>query len=395
METDKFFKSSRGFKNVKHLCKVCLGSHQKVLLNLKEELYIEGPYIWEAIEYVTSSKVSDTSIGEKIEFQVQPFIIEDNLEEFIVKKNKVGDNLKDMGEDIHEESVIDDVETIKIEIDPLFEENKKEEIQYKCNGCNKIYYPKKQFYIHSLKCPNPLKQEHIFATVINKLVAQCPICFKLLKSQKQVNHHIQNMHNRGSKQFVCKICGLIYNVKSALAYHTMTKHEEKTFTCKLCSKSFYREAFLKTHMDHHTKDIAKTVCTICGKKFHYKNSMFYHMKMHNRILNYNCKYCNKSYYSASCLKRHEVTHTRVRSYKCSECEKMFFSSSELKKHSFVHTNDKPFKCNFCRKGFASSYNFKMHLLTYSGDSPCELCHKTFINKEILGFHLKKKHKVVF
>ena len=95
---------------------------------------------------------------------------------------------------------------------------------------------------------------------------QCEVasCLKLLTSAQALKHHVKYVHapssssskpksrgggSCGGGQFVCVRagCGKSYRAKSYLVEHERVHTGERPFSCKNCSRAFYRILDLKKH----------------------------------------------------------------------------------------------------------------------------------------------------
>lgn len=121
--------------------------------------------------------------------------------------------------------------------------------------------------------------------------------------------------------------------------------------------------------------------------------LFYHMKIHRNERNYICTFCNSRFLNMASLKRHTRIHTGERPYTCSFCPKTFCSVSEVRTHERRHTGQKPHQCKYCRKRFITPYNLKLHMSSHPGSEPCDICLKTYLNGEVLKYHMEMKHNI--
>ncbi|KAG9464390.1 hypothetical protein GDO78_020015 [Eleutherodactylus coqui] len=106
------------------------------------------------------------------------------------------------------------------------------------------------------------------------------------------------------------------------------------------------------------------VCTICGKQFAKKSTLFIHQRIHTREKPYCCPECQRRFPCNSQLIIHRRTHTGEKPYSCSECGKGFISNSDLLRHKRIHTGERPFKCSECGKGFSQKPHLREHQKTH-------------------------------
>ncbi|XP_036674333.3 zinc finger protein 2 [Drosophila suzukii] len=135
-------------------------------------------------------------------------------------------------------------------------------------------------------------------------------------------------------QFMCNLCGNMYNKKSAFSAHMVTHSEYKPHQCEICPKSFRQMGELRAHIRRHTGERP-----------------------------YKCMYCERHFYDRSERVRHERVHTNTRPYACQECGKTFTHTAILKNHILVHSGERNYNCDVCSKSFTLLHQLKAHLLT--------------------------------
>lgn len=149
----------------------------------------------------------------------------------------------------------------------------------------------------------------------------------------------QNKDGSRDKSFTCKICSRSFGYKHVLQNHERTHTGEKPFECPECHKRFTRDHHLKTHMRLHT-----------GEK------------------PYHCSHCDRQFVQVANLRRHLRVHTGERPYTCEICEQRFSDSNQLKTHMLVHNGEKPFECERCHLKFRRRHHLMSHKCGILGTS---------------------------
>ena len=140
------------------------------------------------------------------------------------------------------------------------------------------------------------------------------------------------------------------------------KHEtiytkEKSFVCKLCSKSFAKRQALEQHERIHSGE-KPFECKLCQKQFNHKGTLKRHETIHAGGKPYQCKLCSKMFAQKRILKDHEIIHSKP--FQCKTCLNGFLKPCLLKYHENVHKDEKPYKCKTCEKCFYSPHILQRH-----------------------------------
>ena len=104
-------------------------------------------------------------------------------------------------------------------------------------------------------------------------------------------------------------------------------------------------------------------CKLCSKSFSAYSSLYVHNRIHTGQRPYSCKYCGKKFTHASGLKRHVRCHTGERPYPCPICPSAFADRGALRSHIRTHTGERPYKCNWCGKTYTQPSSLKVHKRT--------------------------------
>lgn len=309
--------------------------------------------------------------------------------------------------------------------------------KYACE-CGKTFNSKKYFVSHrlthtvdSLKCDFCDKQFKYYSTLKIHLKShqkdstfQCFHCERVFKTKWKIQRHIENVHLRENKVLACQTCNKTFKYLSQLKLHSA--QHEKTYSCKLCdrsfnnrryylfhknkhaagssltchhcSKSFKYNSQLRIHMKSHVngkKSAIRTQCSwncnLCGKRFKFRSLLKNHMMIHEGVKPYQCNYCGKRFAWKSSLQIHSsFVHKHKTRFYCESCDRYFFYESQYKQHMSTCQWDVSFNCKYCDKQLKSRKTYELHLLKHEGTKQfiCAYCEKAFYTKQVLLNHIK-------
>ncbi|GLV44422.1 glass [Carabus blaptoides fortunei] len=110
-------------------------------------------------------------------------------------------------------------------------------------------------------------------------------------------------------------------------------HEE---TCKIESEELCSEETDKS-VDINTNNVnQKHLSAVCTKSFVRANYLKTHMKAHENNAFYSCEVCHRTFIRNVLLKRHMASHSADRTHKCSQCNKQYLLKSDLNRHLLIH-----------------------------------------------------------
>ncbi|XP_026765110.2 uncharacterized protein LOC113523365 isoform X2 [Galleria mellonella] len=169
--------------------------------------------------------------------------------------------------------------------------------------------------------------------------------------------------DKKTKTFSCVECGRVFHHKNSLMYH-MLSHSDKQQACRECGKTFYTPGALKVHKRVHNDD-RPYKCEDCGRSFRQWSVLKYHkMSIHSTQKLFKCEFCEKEFARKYSLNLHRRIHTGERNYKCDYCNKTFRASHYRLSHMRTHTGDKPYKCSQCGKCFRVTGDLRRHFVIH-------------------------------
>ena len=181
---------------------------------------------------------------------------------------------------------------------------------YKCRQCSQIFAKHYNFIVH--------KMSH----GIN--VHACKVCGKQFPKKQGLERHMR-MHT-GEKPFCCHECGKSFTTKGSLKLHSDSVHREdqlsaKPFRCYECGQGFTQKGSLKAHYDrfHRGDQLSaklRFLCHVCSKGFYNNYELTSHMRLHTGERPHHCQDCGKGFRTAEHLRWHRNVHTGERRFVC-------------------------------------------------------------------------------
>uniref|UniRef100_A0A8D8HL91 Gastrula zinc finger protein XlCGF57.1 n=2 Tax=Culex pipiens TaxID=7175 RepID=A0A8D8HL91_CULPI len=414
--------------------RVCRESDRKLRKMLAGEVKEEEVNPLDAVEVVCKVEETEEVAMEEIEIKNEPVVEDDEGlkdDENTMDNDGSGENVEENSNDESESAEQSKSKRAKLLIsEDLYEEV--EAMAFRCCGCWLPFETQDELYEHG-------QVDHISKKLSSeeldrKKWVQCDICYKTLRSAKQllrhrskdkfeyrcktcgdtfinrvrVSTHYRTIH--GPNATVCGTtricCGCAENFPSpeALSTHSETVHlpnrpppnPERPFVCDICYSNYQNDQCLQKHKTRFTSKVKKYQCTQCGKQFFYPGKLSDHEKTHLGEKVFQCPECPASYISRESLRKHIQRHTMPEDkYKCPECGRCYRSSKNLKEHLNLHTGERPFVCTFtdCTAAFARDTSLAKHILTHTGrkDFQCGLCGKRFGGNSSLRAHVSFTH----
>uniref|UniRef100_A0A1B6G6V3 C2H2-type domain-containing protein n=1 Tax=Cuerna arida TaxID=1464854 RepID=A0A1B6G6V3_9HEMI len=221
-------------------------------------------------------------------------------------------------------------------------------------------------------------------------VYKCALCPKVFKRSSHYNVHQRTHNPLTTKPFSCEDCKNTFHYHCQLRDHARIHTGERPFKCHSCSKAFTRKACLVQHMVTHM-DSLPFQCDICRKRFARKYNLAKHVQSHSGERPYRCLNCSRRFKCKQSLERHNRVH-ELNIYSCTICQESFDSKRRLTRHKInEHVSYRPFTCQICHKPFIFKSQLTYHIKEHNLERPysCVKCNKSYFKKGHLLLHLKQ------
>ncbi|KAH8407498.1 hypothetical protein KR222_003647 [Zaprionus bogoriensis] len=154
----------------------------------------------------------------------------------------------------------------------------------------------------------------------------------------------------------------------------------------------YKKSMLE--IDEKIAKHMRLTCSICHEAQETFLLLCKHMmQMHHRKGYAVC--CNKKFYKRSFLTDHIDRHSNPEKFKCELCDRTFADKQCLRNHELLkHQPDeqKTFICEHCPKRYTKQYLLDQHRIIHKERNvPCDICERRFPNVSMLCTHVKMVH----
>lgn len=191
-----------------------------------------------------------------------------------------------------------------------------------------------------------IKQEQVAVPVsITQHAVAVPIDFRQVKKAPESDLYEQDIDEDHSDQrFSCEVCDFHGDDDNALQEHRK-QHEEKSFACTMCPKTFKIRQHLLIHSHTHV-ELQQERLEQTGD---------------NTKPTYSCTKCTKVFINRGNLLNHAVEcHGNVKNFSCEICSKSFKYNVQLRIHMRTHSGERPHTCEICHRGFSQLSNLRSH-----------------------------------
>ncbi|XP_076756055.1 uncharacterized protein LOC143426465 [Xylocopa sonorina] len=222
---------------------------------------------------------------------------------------------------------------------------------------------------------------------------QCEICNRIFSNLRLFRIH-KRIHYPQVKSWPCETCGKRYSSRNLLEEHINTHTGVRPYVCDNCGKDFASKYTYKAHVKTHEVRPRPFECSQCNKTFLSQQNLNQHERTHNGVKEYVCHQCGKAFGSPHNLEVHNIVHTGYKPYICRVCGKAFARKAEIRDHERTHTGEKPYQCEFCGATFSQRSNLQSHKrATHYNDKryKCDDCGKGFKRRRLLDYHIKAAH----
>ena len=210
--------------------------------------------------------------------------------------------------------------------------------RFKCNKCPYTSASKSNLKIHVDRV-HEKKKNHV-----------CVECGHAVLSKSDLRKHIKNVHAK-IKNHMCRECGFAFARRFSLHTHMESVHKltihytshDKEDVRDVHEKKLVQSDNVEVPPESHRKQTADK-CEECGKVFNTKTGLKQHMMSKHNIgdKKFSCEHCSYAAYYRGHLERHtKEKHEKMKNHTCEQCGYASFLKSNVKKHiETVHKDQK-------------------------------------------------------
>lgn len=204
----------------------------------------------------------------------------------------------------------------------------------------------------------------------------CDRCTFTSKIKSKVTQHMQRVHLKACKDFLCTECDVVCQNKKERDLHhyahcdivEQIDQSLEKLTCTICREQFGERADLLHHLESHRNDVefTTTPCVLCYKPVSGYEELLRHTKEFHATKNcYRCRECNRSYPYGMKFLSHIQNHKTAGTHLCPECGQSFRTVCLLNKHIRVD-HRQVLKCPYCPdKVYKSLVAYRFHVESHT------------------------------
>lgn len=172
------------------------------------------------------------------------------------------------------------------------EDSSEQQNNYSCHGCQREFNRSYKIIAH-------MKNDHPSETLcVDFAHLKCHHCLQHFPNATILQKHLQNQCQNDQKKFICKACNHHFMWENNYKEHLVIAHQakssakvptarvrndrlptgnaeqrEKSFTCQVCSKAFYRREHLDRHKKIHLPSEKRFSCDLCKRRFNRRDNL--------------------------------------------------------------------------------------------------------------------------
>ncbi|OQV22924.1 putative Zinc finger protein PLAGL1 [Hypsibius exemplaris] len=235
-------------------------------------------------------------------------------------------------------------------------------------------------------------------------MGSCSDCGKQFTTLESMQEHAK-LH-AGSRPHVCSFpfCRKFFTSKYKLLRHELIHSQEKRHHCPLCHKKFHRKDHLNNHLKVHERSKVRLECHLCGcvfaKKWTYEKHMTLHERDGSHKLDSMADFCRNGVGSSSDESQREQSSLLLHPQQ----QLLMSGVTDHVEDDYLPYKPEPMKrlpvgqkashpCDVCGKVFSASKDLRRHLQTHLGVKPnlCPYCPKKFTRKDHVRRHVMTVH----
>jgi hypothetical protein len=277
--------------------------------------------------------------------------------------------------------------------------------KFTCTICNTVFPLKSALKTH-METVHEDFQSISQKTVYDKEDPNsCNICQISFHQKQYYRAHVTSIQD-GKKCFRCCACNATFSGDFRnFKRHIAVEHEEielpigERLKCDQCDKTYVNKKLLKDHVEIVHLQLKKYQCDQCPMIFASNGGFLHHVKSQHENRTYPCTQCNKTFTKSDILKEHVLgVHEKCRDFKCEYCGKDFPSLRRVNIHvKIIHKSS--VKCDICDKVISNSHGLWKHKIFHHkeiGDALiCEKCPRrkycAFRTKASYDKHMSEVH----